>query len=146
MTIPEPQIISWEVDNINKKNQRSSWSDILNLIDQINQIQHSRLVLDINHPNIPSSEGNGKPWNLINWAKHSVSSWGGATINKDGYIPIYQFPQNKLTNYHQQQHEGIKWNIIKLNEQFRVIDKHINLCKQFLIAPNGNRSCFNKCN
>lgn len=138
MTIPEPYIFSWEM---NEEKSDNLWSNIFNLVDEINKIPHSRVVLDLINSNNPSSDGNGKPWNLMNWAKHSINSWGGPTINKKGYVPIYQFPFRKITSSNQVKN----WNIHQLNEQFKLIEENINLCELFLRAPNGNRSCFDKC-
>lgn len=140
LIVPEPYIFSWEMNE--PQTNDNSWKNIFNLIDQINQIPYSRVVLDLKNPHIPSINGYGKPWNLMNWAKHSINSWGGPTISKKEYIPIYQFPSRQLNLPHQLPN----WNIQKLNQQYKIIEENIQLCELFLRAPNGNRSCFNKCN
>ena len=91
-------------------------------------------VVDIERAGSPTP-GVGRPWDMLMWARHSTSSWGGPVIQKDvGYVQLPPLPAPGLVTTPQKRQLGKK------------IRDTITLCEQFLRPPQGNRSCFNKCN
>jgi hypothetical protein len=99
-----------------------------------------RLVLDVVNPAVtPPEPGEGRPWDMLLWATHSASSWGGPVVDKSkGYWPAPSLPPLAL------QHSPKS--ATPLHQTARLVRSGLSLCEQFLRPPQGNRSCFNKCN
>jgi len=137
LDVPDPEIIQWTKPDPppSMKNSDNSRANYLNsLVDTVSAVDSSRIVLDIVGQQDPVP-GEGRPWDIYRWARHSTSSWGGAVVNKDGYVAMPPLPR-RFQNLNDE-------STIPFYER---VQTGILMCEKFLLPPNGNRSCFNKCN
>jgi hypothetical protein len=133
MTVPQPDLLKWPHDKILRRKDSSLWSQINHLVDLVSARKETRLVIDATRGDGDAQDGHGRPWNLLEWATHSTSSWGDAEIIKSSYVPLPDFPSSTTR-------------VDPFSHLHTSLSKQFRLCARFLHAPVGNRSCFNKCN